>query len=66
MINTSIATILKGAHTMSELIAFLNGEYVPISQCKVSVMDIGITTGSSVWTNGKSPYAALHISGADH
>ena len=33
---------------MAELIAYLNGEYVPISQCKVSVMDIGITTGSSV------------------
>ena len=33
---------------MSELIAYLNGKFVPISQCKVSVMDIGITTGASV------------------
>ena len=33
---------------MAELIAYLNGQYVPISQCKVSVMDIGITTGASV------------------
>ena len=33
---------------MPELITYLNGEYVPISQCKVSVMDIGVTTGASV------------------
>ena len=33
---------------MSELIAYLNGEYVPVSQCKISVMDIGITNGASV------------------
>lgn len=33
---------------MAELISYLNGEYVPISQCNISVMDIGITTGASV------------------
>ena len=33
---------------MSELIAYLNGEYVPVSQCKISVMDIGVTSGASV------------------
>ena len=33
---------------MSELIAYLNGEYIPVSQCKISVMDIGVTTGASV------------------
>ena len=31
-----------------ELTAFLNGEYLPLSQCKISVMDIGITSGASV------------------
>lgn len=33
---------------MSELIAYLNGEYIPVSKCKISVMDIGVTTGASV------------------
>ena len=33
---------------MSELITYLNGEYVPVSQCKVSVMDVGVTSGASV------------------
>ena len=33
---------------MSELIAYLNGAYIPVSQCKISVMDIGVTTGASV------------------
>ena len=33
---------------MPELIAYLNGEYVPVSQCKISVMDIGVTSGASV------------------
>ena len=33
---------------MAELICYLNGEYLPISQCKISVMDIGVTTGASV------------------
>lgn len=33
---------------MSELVAYLNGEYVPVSQCKISVMDIGVTSGASV------------------
>ena len=32
----------------NELVAYLNGEYLPISQCKISVMDIGITNGASV------------------
>lgn len=31
-----------------ELMGFLNGEYLPISECKISVMDIGITNGASV------------------
>ena len=33
---------------MPELIAYLNGEYVPVSQCKIPVMDIGVTSGASV------------------
>lgn len=33
---------------MSELMTFLNGEYVPISQCKISVMDLGVVNGASV------------------
>ena len=33
---------------MPELITYLNGEYVPVSQCKISVMDVGVTTGASV------------------
>jgi len=33
---------------MSELTAYLNGNYIPISQCKVSVMDIGVTNGATV------------------
>ena len=34
--------------TSNELVAYLNGEYLPITQCKISVMDIGITNGASV------------------
>ncbi len=33
---------------MSELIAYKNGEYLPLSQCTVSVMDLGVTNGASV------------------
>jgi len=33
---------------MSELIAFKNGEFMPLSQASVSVMDLGITNGASV------------------
>jgi len=33
---------------MSELIAYRNGEYLPLSQCTVSVMDLGITNGAAV------------------
>ena len=31
-----------------ELTAFLNGKYIPISQCNISVMDLGVVTGASV------------------
>lgn len=33
---------------MSELVAFKNGVYMPLSQCTVSVMDLGITNSASV------------------
>lgn len=41
--NNDISSIASNS-----LVAYLNGKYIPIQDCKISVMDIGITNGASV------------------
>ena len=52
--------------TNDEPVAYLNGEYVPASECKLPVFDLGIVLGASVTDflrtfNGRPYRMAEHV-----
>lgn len=44
-LNTNLAKVTR--RPMTEPVAYLNGEYVPISQARLSVFDLGVVAGAS-------------------